>query len=212
MKNVFLRGVGLISAALAFASAFPSDRAQAGWPPGPNDDLTNTANQPNDPDYQGRWNYWSYLPKQDTGTGPYLSADVAMGASGMSVDKAWSLTTGKDEVHIAILDSGYEWDNPDTANKVLLNMGELTGTQKPQNAQGQACTALNGYDCNGDGIFTVADYKDDPRFAPIVTGRQMLSGHGPDEAVDDRSPARRPQSQLHPRRRRSHPHVLGRQG
>src|SRR4029077_20644420 len=126
MKHTFLRIVGVISAACAFAAAFPSDRANANWPPAsPNDDMTDKANWPNDPDYGGRWNYWSFLPKQDPGTKPYLNADTLMGASGMSIDKAWALTTGRDEVHIAILDSGYEWDNADTANKVLLNMGEL---------------------------------------------------------------------------------------
>lgn len=180
MKQNFLRIVGAISAACAFAAAFPSDRANAGWPPSsPNDDMTDKNNWPNDPDYASRWNYWSFLPKQDPGTKPYLNADVLMGASGMSLDKAWALTTGRDDVHIAILDSGYEWDNPDTANKVLLNMGELTGTAKPQNAQGQACTALSGYDCNGDGIFTIADYAQDPRFSPIVTGDKCFQGMDP---------------------------------
>ncbi len=157
--------------------------ARAAWPPAnPDVDMTNPANQPNDPGYQGRWNYWSYLPKQDQGTAPYLAADMTLGASGMSVDKAWALTIGDPSVHIAILDSGIKWDSPDLVNKVALNMGELTGTARPQDKNGQACGGagnLAGYDCNGDGVFNVADYRDDPRISPVVTGDKCFDGMDP---------------------------------
>jgi hypothetical protein len=183
MKRPFLRAALGCAAVTAFAAAFSSGPAHAGWPPAsPDDDMTDPANWPNDPDYASRWNYWSFLPPQDVGTKPYLSADVALGASGMSVDKAWALTTGVPQVHIAILDSGIEWDNADIVNKVALNMGELTGTAKPQDAGGNACGgtgALAGYDCNGDGVFSMKDYADDPRFTPIVTGDKCFVGMDP---------------------------------
>jgi hypothetical protein len=180
MKTAFLRAVGLVGGMCAFVLAFPAERASAGWPPSsPTDDMTDPANWPNDPDYANRWNYWSFLPKQDQGTAPYISADVALGASGMSIDKAWALTTGIPSVHIAIIDSGYEWDNADTVNKIALNQGELVGASKPQDVNGQACTGLNGYDCNGDGVFNVLDYAQDPRFTPIVTGEKCFTNMDP---------------------------------
>jgi hypothetical protein len=147
-----------------------SEEARAGWPPLETDDLSNPMNWPNDPDYAGRWNYWSFLPKQQTGAPALTSADVMLGASGMSVDKAWTLTVGRPDVKIAILDSGIKWDSPDLVNKVALNMGELA-THKPMNAQNQACGGagmLAGFDCNGDGVFNVSDYRDDPRFTGVA--------------------------------------------
>ncbi len=181
------RVIGLAAAACAFAWMFPTGGASAAWPPALTDDLTNPANWPNDPDYAGRWNYWSFLPKQDVGTAPYINADVLLGASGMSIDKAWALLAtqgwkghiGAPDVRIAIIDSGYEWDNADTVNKVLLNKGELVGAAMPQDASGQPCTGLGGYDCNGDGVFNIADYAADPRMTPIVTGDKCFLNMDP---------------------------------
>src|SRR5215472_7756778 len=76
------------------------------WPPAAGADLTNPMNWPNDPGYSGQWNFWSWLPKQDPGTLPYLDADTKLGAAGMSIDKAWTLSIGSPAVRIAILDSG----------------------------------------------------------------------------------------------------------
>ena len=89
-----LRFAALLVTAGTVTLAVQSHRAYAGWPPAPGDDLTNPANWPNDPDYKSRWNYWSFLPTQQAGTPAYLSADKTLGASGMSVDKAWELSSG----------------------------------------------------------------------------------------------------------------------
>ncbi|HSQ65280.1 MAG TPA: FG-GAP-like repeat-containing protein [Polyangiaceae bacterium] len=190
--RIFLRGIGLLGAVAVFGLVFHADTpAHATWPPtDPNADMTDQNNWPNDPGYADRWNYWSFLPKQDQGTQPYLGADLALGASGMSIDKAWALLAsldgkamenGRQDVRIAVLDSGIEWDSSDIVNKVALNRAELAN-HKPQNAQGQACGgtgALAGYDCNGDGVFNVVDYKDDPRMTPIVTGDKCFQGMDP---------------------------------
>lgn len=155
--------------------------ARGAWPPPENADFTDTSNWPNDPGYAGRWNYWSFLPKQDPNSRPYLSADKALGASGMSVDKAWSLTTGRPDVAIAVVDSGIKWDSADLANKAWLNAAELK-SYKPKDAQNQTCGgagAMAGFDCNGDGLFTVADYADDARFTGTVAGEKCLAGMDP---------------------------------
>ena len=63
----------------------------------------------------------------------------------------------------------------DIANKAWLNAGELSDAKdpvlkpQPKDKQGQSCGGagpLAGYDCNGDGVFNVADYRDDPRVSP----------------------------------------------
>lgn len=155
--------------------------ARGAWPPPENADFTDQANWPNDPGYKDRWNYWSFLPKQDPNAPAYLEADKKIGASGMSIDKAWSLTTGRPDVGIAVVDSGIKWDSPDLVNKALLNAVELK-SYKPKDAQNQPCGgagAMAGYDCNGDGLFNVADYRDDPRFTGAVMGEKCLAGMDP---------------------------------
>ncbi len=167
-KLLFCALAGLALATLS------SDAARAGWPPAPGANMQDKSNWPND--FDGSWKYISYLPKQDPGTRPYLAADVKLGASGVSVDKAWTYTIGRDDVHIAVLDSGIEWDQPDLVNKVWLNPVELA-THKPKAKDGSVCGgagALAGFDCNKDGIFTVADYRDDPSISPIVVGDKCI--------------------------------------
>jgi MYXO-CTERM domain-containing protein len=160
-------------ASVTFA-CFTLHDARAGWPPSVGADLQDSSNWPNDPDYGGYWNFFSYLPTQSNGTAPYLSADQTLGASGMSIDKAWEYTTGSPEVRIAIMDSGIEWDAPDLVNKAWLNYSELAN-HLPHHADGTACgpalpSPIANADCDGDGVFTVADYADDPTITPIVNG------------------------------------------
>ncbi|MEO8801310.1 MAG: FG-GAP-like repeat-containing protein [Polyangiaceae bacterium] len=173
-----LRFASLLVVAGLTGVTFRSHVARAAWPPGPSDDLTNPNNWPNDPDYKGTWQWKSYLPQQKPNTQPFLSADQKLGASGMSVDKAWVLSVGDPRTRIAVLDSGIEWENPDLVNKAYLNAAELGGTKRPQTAAGGVCGGagdLAGYDCNGDGVFSVADYRDDPRMSPVVAGDKCLA-------------------------------------
>src|SRR5689334_20448341 len=99
-----------LHAALLASLAFVALDARAAWPPKPGDDLQNPANWPNDPGYKGTWQYFSFLPHQSPGATPYTAADQKLGASGMSIDKAWTLTTGSPDVVIAEIDCGIQWD------------------------------------------------------------------------------------------------------
>lgn len=167
-----------------------SHDARAAWPPAPGADMKDKANWPND--FNGRWNYLSYFPKHSTAE-PLFPADVKLGAAGMSIDKAWTYTIGRDDVHIAVIDSGIEWDKADLVNKVALNAVELKGDKRPKTANGDACGGagdLAGYDCNGDGIFNVADYRDDPRIKDPVVGEKCFADGertklGPDRIKGD---------------------------
>ena len=173
------------SLGLTMATAFvglqvlggPVTVAHATWPVASGADLTSPSNWPNDPDYVNRWDYFSFLPAQSPGTASYLSADQLLGASGMSIDKAWEHSIGSPSVKIAVIDSGIEWEDPDLIEQAWLNAAELSGTHMPQNKKGLPCGgtgALAGYDCNGDGVFTVGDYAKDPRITPIVKGDKCI--------------------------------------
>src|SRR5258708_3661323 len=76
-------------------------------------------------------------------------------ASGMSVDKAWNYTKGSPNTIVAYVEGGINWHDGDArelADKVYLNTAELP-----------LPWGCKVYDCNGDGVVSVADYANDPR-------------------------------------------------
>ncbi len=77
------------------------------------------------------------------------------GQRGPGVDLAWGITKGRDDVLIAVLDSGIEWQDPEEmaqlADAAYLNQGELPPP-----------SGSTVHDANGDGRFTISDYADDP--------------------------------------------------
>ena len=90
-----------------------------------------------------------------------------------SVSTAFTQTTGRPDVTIAILDSGIKWNDAGAMNdlrgKIRLNEGELP---KPDNdratsLEGTPCSSYgasgSGYDLNGDSVFNVIDYACDSR-------------------------------------------------
>ena len=117
MRTSFLRAFSLFAVVGCAVFALRTHEARAAWPPAPGADMKDPANWPND--YHERWNYLSYFPPRMT-SDPLNDADLKLGAAGMSIDKAWTYTIGRDDVHIAIIDSGIEWDNKDIVNKVAL--------------------------------------------------------------------------------------------
>lgn len=110
--------------------------------------------------------YWKYS-SEDGGTlyhaliglfHPDLDRRELEGIMGASVDRAWSITTGRPDVVIAVLDTGIRWSDTvamgELARKCYLNPGEAP---PPQGAE--------RWDANGDGVFNVDDYAGDPRVA-----------------------------------------------
>ena len=178
MRSLLSRALSVfcVGGIAAFASVtLGGHDARAAWPPAPGADMRDKANWPND--YNGRWNYISYFPNRTT-SDPILGADLKLGSGGMSIDRAWTHTIGRKEVKIAVVDSGIHWDKADLVNKVALNMAELTGDKRPRDKNDAVCGGqgeLAGYDCNNDGIFNIADYRDDPRFSPTVPGEKCFT-------------------------------------
>ena len=163
------------------------------WPPAPGTDMSDPANWPNDPGYTTDWDYWSWLPKQQPGTQPYVSDDTKLGAAGMHIDQGWTLTTGRPDVRIQICDCGIHWNDADLVNKAYLNAGELVASknQAPEDATGKRCNPLTpaslGYDCDGDKVFTVADYLNDPRISPMVSTKDPMACGGGKTIAGDKN-------------------------
>jgi Subtilase family len=88
------------------------------------------------------------------------------GVKGPGTNKAWEVTTGRPDTVVSVLDSGILWGETDTValvDKFYLNRGEL-----PRPCTGAPCSTtiggtLQDYDVNGDGVFNVVDYANDPR-------------------------------------------------
>jgi hypothetical protein len=106
---------------------------------------------PNDPNFKDNWEYLSRIPEGVDKSRMHPS-EVALGSIGMSVDSAWQHNIGRDDVVIAVLDSGILWDYKDLVKKLYLNAGELP---LPEGAR--------FWDKNGDGIFNIDDYEGDSR-------------------------------------------------
>lgn len=105
---------------------------------------------------------WKYSSNQSGNIWIDNSPKELYGVTGMSVDRAWEITTGRPDVVIAIIDSGIKWDEKDITNKFYLNKGELVA---PRDLGGECISYDEGsnpltyWDCNGDGVFNARDYE-----------------------------------------------------
>lgn len=175
----------------ASASSLVATHAAAEWPPPESStpkDLMNPKNWPSDPGFgfsetdNGQWNFFSFMPP----AAPGVVRRPQEFASGMSIDMAWRLTIGDPSVRIVVTDSGIEWDSAELVDKAWLNAKELA-THKPLNADGTACGGegeLAGFDCNGDGVLSVSDYKDTPGLQPPASEGHPLGDKNRNGVLD----------------------------
>ncbi len=113
------------------------------------------------------WSFISYVPAGSRAT--VRPEELEIG-SGNNVDRAWRITTGRTDVLLAALDSGFDWANGSYVNKIALNTGELP---LPQLADGSEAA---DHDVDGNGIVNVQDYAADPRLA-FDAGRDSADFH-----------------------------------
>jgi len=106
---------------------------------------------PNDPSFPSHWDYLSRIPEEVDAKKMHPS-ELALGSTGISLDSAWQHELGRDDVVIAVLDSGILWDFQDLVSKLYLNARELP---LPEGSL--------IYDKNGDGVFNIDDYAGDSR-------------------------------------------------
>lgn len=171
MRRLRLSSLSVPLASFAILASIAAHDARAAWPPPESataKDMADPANWPNDPDYgfteddEGQWNYYSFMPSVAVNVRPEETA------SGMSIDLAWRYTIGDPSVKIVVTDSGIKWDDYDLVDSAYLSAAELAN-HKPTMADGTACGGegeLAGFDCNGDGMLSVSDYKDTPALQP----------------------------------------------
>ena len=119
------------------------------WPGAPGTDPTLC--QPSDPGYPSHWDFQSRIPPEVDASRMH-PGERALGAIGISLDRAWQHSVGRPDVVIAVLDSGILWNFEDLVRKLYLNAGELP---RPQGAA--------VHDANGDGVFNIEDYAEDGR-------------------------------------------------
>lgn len=100
------------------------------------------------------WSLLSYVP--ESALASVRPAEIDLG-SGLSADVAFSLSTGRWDVIVAITDSGISWDRTDLTKKFYINTGELP---LPMHADGSTSSV---YDLDGNGLVNVMDYAEDPR-------------------------------------------------
>lgn len=158
--------LGLLALALVFSGGVAADHAgddgdDTGPWPAPNATTDPAAyheylfiHEEADPGYPNDYlggQTWKFAI-EPTGN-PEVDADPTDPSSkGMAVDRAWTTSTGRPDVTVAVLDSGIDWEDGDLRKKVRLNTGELPTPE-----------GSDTYDANGDGVVNVLDYADDSR-------------------------------------------------
>ena len=194
-------GVFVAIAAVASSdvvSAPPAYAKNPNWPPPANAtaaDMQTPTYWPDDPGYaysdtsDGQWNYYSFMIQPN-------QARPEETATGMSTDLAWRITTGSPQVIIAITDSGIKWDEDDIIEAAFLNHKELA-THRPLHLDSTPCADLPaanypddlpadiaGFDCNGDGVLTVADYAELPTLTPAASEGHPLGDRNDNGKLD----------------------------
>ncbi|TMB10788.1 MAG: hypothetical protein E6J71_26295 [Deltaproteobacteria bacterium] len=133
---------------------------------------------------------WKYASTNFCTTDPAVtgSTNELHGVSGMSIEIAWRLETGRPDVVIAVHDSGIKWNDGGDMNqlrkKFYLNCGELPapqGAATVPNASPRCLDKDKVYDVNGDGVFNMPDYDGDSR----VTDRNGNGVKDPEDLILD---------------------------
>ena len=106
---------------------------------------------PNDAD---DWSFLSYIEEDQQGN--IREAELEYG-SGNRLDRALRYHTGRFDVSVGVMDSGIDWSHSDLVNKFYLHAEELP---IPQFSDGSTASE---HDANGDGLFNIQDYRQDPR-------------------------------------------------
>jgi len=97
---------------------------------------------------------------------------------GINATGAWKIYTGRSDVLVAAVDNGLSrYDDPDLIDRFFINEGELPS---PVDQNGKPCP---NRDCNGDGRYSVSDYK----FTPPFAGRGAADSISPEDLIDEYS-------------------------
>jgi hypothetical protein len=148
---------------------------------GPGGRCTPQIDGPNDPDYADpermgqdtfnaeQWYLFDCIPQSAP-----LATDPEE-AAGMSVNRAWrEFGRGSKDVVVAYMEGGVNWRRPsaqDLRRQAYLNVAEL-----PTPSCGKD-------DCDGDGVVTADDFKDDPRIKKPLLHEKTAGGITPEDLI-----------------------------
>jgi len=76
--------------------------------------------RPNDAEYDKLWGLNNVGQKDSSGS-------IGVPGVDMSMEKAWTITTGSRDVIVAVIDTGVNYRHPDLANNMWVNEAELNG-------------------------------------------------------------------------------------
>jgi len=115
---------------------------------------------PDDPGLDRQWGVDNAgQPIDDPSADRDWSEGGAPGAD-MDLDRAWDLTTGSDEIVIAIVDDSLEMDHPDLAGNLWTNPGETPDNGVDDDGNGYV-DDMHGWDFTTDDNNTSADVEAD---------------------------------------------------
>lgn len=120
---------------------------------------------PADYDPNDEWNFTSGWPDGANA----VPEDQRAAGAGMWIDRAWNVTVGRDDVVIAVLDSGIRWDGGNLLDKFYLHAPELPFPQ------GEDGVDRGSWDFDGNGVFNMSDWAEDPRLDPAA-GENPMGG------------------------------------
>ncbi|MGH9170887.1 MAG: S8 family serine peptidase [Acidimicrobiales bacterium] len=162
-----------------------SELGSALWPappPGANperyalDDRTKSVWPPSEPsNWDDSGSNWMLTAQRSTDKAINTNPQELCGVEGNSDDLAWQTTTGNPTTVVAVLDSGIEWCDPATVDRIAINRSVLPlpensrGLTKPQlEADGVKFPDTDPYDLNRSGVFDAPQYAGDPRVAAVA--------------------------------------------
>lgn len=144
-------GVFPIGQYLTLLQMPPDEAPNSGWSPVASD-AWHVSTRPNDYWFLSRSNYqW---PLHNTGHWGTPDADI-------DAPEAWDITTGWDEVTIAIVSTGVAMNHEDLVNKIWVNEDEIPGNGLDDDGNGYV-DDVHGYDFAGDDLNDAANEDADP--------------------------------------------------
>jgi subtilisin family serine protease/Tol biopolymer transport system component len=141
----------------------------------PNFIVETTATTPNDPYYSSQWHL--------NNTGQNVNGTIGAPDSDIDAPEGWDIAKGNDQVVIAILDTGIDYEHEDLNERIWTNSGEIPGNGIDDDKNGYV-DDYRGYDFIGHDSY-YPSYDNDPfddrghgTFVSGLAGAESNNGQG----------------------------------